>query len=628
MSKVNVSLCRPVLVICALLAMSLSAYSQQNFTTTAAFDELGQLERFDYPDGSYVTYEYDNEVGLASSITYHSGNTSFVFVEAIELNQSGLLSKVRTDGGEKSYSFDSLNQLVESKFVHNRVTRYLATGFTYNHRGSLKGLARSDPSVSGNLRFEYTEQGQLRTFGVDSKTATYRYDNQGNMTSISGFKTNKLSVPDYDSGGSAFDERNHNENWLYDGSGRVLKDDTRAYQYDLTGRLALVRDLTTGIPLESYLYDTEGRRVRKTDIKAGSVTYFVRDGTGIVVTERVESSGGPASIINYINHNGRIIGKISYVEGENEYEKTEIFNDYLGSPTVVIKGDQVFNYEYAPFGNQIGSSKNIGTQGYTGHEDDATLLTYMQARYNDSTSVRFLTPDPARAFGINLPVTMNLYEYVSNDPMNMVDPYGLVETGREWADRLAGESFSAGGEFKGYAYKGLSGFLGTADGISKVANYWVFGKKDELSSGDYFSAALNVTEILPAFKFAGLKNVGKIAGTTDDLAGALSITKGGIGPVLTGQAGEALAGITKIKKRIDSLTGKANYRIPDELTPTTLREIKNVSKLSLTGQLVDFLQWAQYKNLEFILEVRKTTKLSKPLQELVDNGVIILKRSL
>ena len=104
--------------------------------------------------------------------------------------------------------------------------------------------------------------------------------------------------------------------------------------------------------------------------------------------------------------------------------------------------------------------------------------------------------------------------------------------------------------------------------------------------------------------------------------------KGGLDPVQVGKAGERAAGIVSPKVRIPSLTGTAKYRIPDELTPTTLREVKNVRKLGLTRQIQDFLMYSRATGREFILEVRRETQISEPLQRLIDAGEITLRRSL
>ena len=95
-----------------------------------------------------------------------------------------------------------------------------------------------------------------------------------------------------------------------------------------------------------------------------------------------------------------------------------------------------------------------------------------------------------------------------------------------------------------------------------------------------------------------------------------------------GQAGEKLAGITRRKERIRSPTKTANFRVPDELTLTILREVKNVKRLGLTRQIRDFHIFSQQTNHTFILEVRRHTFISKPLQERIDAGDIVLRRSL
>jgi len=94
-----------------------------------------------------------------------------------------------------------------------------------------------------------------------------------------------------------------------------------------------------------------------------------------------------------------------------------------------------------------------------------------------------------------------------------------------------------------------------------------------------------------------------------------------------GRAGETIAGIVKNTKSIPSLTRTANYRIPDQWLKATklISEVKNVDRLSLTNQIKDFVAYAQLEGYTFELWVRETTKITKPLQELIDDGQIILR---
>lgn len=97
-----------------------------------------------------------------------------------------------------------------------------------------------------------------------------------------------------------------------------------------------------------------------------------------------------------------------------------------------------------------------------------------------------------------------------------------------------------------------------------------------------------------------------------------------------GAQGERDAGIVKNTRRIESATGKARYRIPDELNDTTLGEVKNVKKQGMTSQLQDFLSYAKTRNppLEFKLYVRPGTEIVGRLASLVQDGQVTLVRSL
>ncbi len=88
-----------------------------------------------------------------------------------------------------------------------------------------------------------------------------------------------------------------------------------------------------------------------------------------------------------------------------------------------------------PFGEELyaGVDGRLTTQGYTGdgvrqkftgYETDAeTVLNFAQARYQSTAQGRFTTPDTV-AGSIASPQTLNLYAYVSNNPLRYVDPTG------------------------------------------------------------------------------------------------------------------------------------------------------------------------------------------------------------
>ena len=97
-----------------------------------------------------------------------------------------------------------------------------------------------------------------------------------------------------------------------------------------------------------------------------------------------------------------------------------------------------------------------------------------------------------------------------------------------------------------------------------------------------------------------------------------------------GEAGELAAGIVKNTERITSSTGSAAYRIPDILDHANkvIGEVKNytTTTVSLTNQLKDDLAYAAANGYTVELRVRQGAQLTQSVQQLVNQGTIILVR--
>lgn len=99
-------------------------------------------------------------------------------------------------------------------------------------------------------------------------------------------------------------------------------------------------------------------------------------------------------------------------------------NDHLGTPKMLTAQDGkiVWQADYSPFGKvkvtQAWVDNPIRFPGQ--YHDQETGLYYNYFRYYDPEIGRYLTSDP-----IGLAGGINTYAYVSNNPINAVDPTGL-----------------------------------------------------------------------------------------------------------------------------------------------------------------------------------------------------------
>lgn len=106
---------------------------------------------------------------------------------------------------------------------------------------------------------------------------------------------------------------------------------------------------------------------------------------------------------------------------------------YYTSPqgTVLATADAAGNVlsmaDYRPYGVQVLGTPEAGP-GYTGHVNDPESgLVYMQARYYESSSGRFLSIDPA-GYVIGDAFSSNRYAYAKNNPIKNIDPDGRTVT--------------------------------------------------------------------------------------------------------------------------------------------------------------------------------------------------------
>jgi RHS repeat-associated protein len=301
----------------------------------------------------------------------------------------------------------------------------------YDSAGRLTSLSETMPSGVLSFAYERDANGQVTAendtrYGYDAlnrvtswydpsadSTTTYAYDANYNLTSVSvdGTQTRALS---YDAA-----DRIDSPGYVFDDDGNMTSDGTRTYAYDALNRLSQVTD-ATGTVIASYAYDFMNRRVSATD--ATGTTYFHYDGASPDVIAETDGSGHTIASYAY-ETSGRIHSMTR--GGETYYYHANAHGDVVALTDSA--GTVAASYRYDPWGRVLAASGTVANPyRYAGYRyDEPTGLYHLWNRYYSPSDFRFITKDlyPGET---RAPGTMNGYAYCLGDPVNAVDPSGLI----------------------------------------------------------------------------------------------------------------------------------------------------------------------------------------------------------
>lgn len=119
------------------------------------------------------------------------------------------------------------------------------------------------------------------------------------------------------------------------------------------------------------------------------------------------------------------MGMVGLAYGQQQGTVTYVYTDPQGTPLAEAdaQGNITKTFDYTPYGSSAMGAPPNGP-GYTGHvSDPETNLVYMQARYYDPVTGRFLSVDHVRPKPGDLNY-MNRYAYVGDNPIMRIDPSG------------------------------------------------------------------------------------------------------------------------------------------------------------------------------------------------------------
>jgi RHS repeat-associated protein len=386
------------------------------------YDALGGRTHFAVAGVLDVAYEYDVRNRLVE-ILGNGKATRFDYDAAGQRTNA-----VWPNGTHAAYVYDDAGQLLS--LIHGRANppgEPLAS-FTYAY--DLSGRRTNMVTLEGTNSYAYDARGQLTAVTYpDGISEAFAYDPVGNRTSLVQVASGGPAIETVYAYGPAnrllFSESAVETNvYVFDDAGRLVGQTvngvSRTYGYDFQSRMTSMGDADGA--LFAYAFDGEGNRVRQ-DLNGCLTTRFVYDGANAVV----EMNGSNEVVWAWVNGPGldQPVERIAFINGEARNQQV-IHADGLGSVSALTdeSGETVQTYAYAAFGGireQTGTDLNRVT--FTAREalGDSLGLFYYRHRVYDPHTGRFTSEDPMGFID-----GANRYVYCGNNPVNIVDPFGLA----------------------------------------------------------------------------------------------------------------------------------------------------------------------------------------------------------
>jgi RHS repeat-associated protein len=393
------------------------------WTNQFTYDTTRRIHSVTSPAGDF---DYDYQDSLPSTLVQMLllPNTSYITnvydenarVRGTFLNNS---SDVTLDAA--IYGYNQGNQRTGFTNAAGSYTQY-----TYDNIGQLRSSL--GPVSSENFAYFYDAAGNMSPKSNNAVWTTYNYDNKNELTNFNF----SVTIP-------------------YDGNGNVTALSCFTRTYDTENRLTFADNSCGGSPPPYYRFQYDGLdrlRTKSYFVPNGmggstlaSETLYIYDGMRVIQ----ERDANNVPVVSYTRGNdlsgslegaggiGGLLARSAGYSSGNFTSHAYYHADGNGNIAYMLDASQnmVASYRYDSFGNTISTNGTLASANVYRFSSKESVpvfdgvggkeLYYFGYRFYAPHLQRWLNRDPFGEAG-----GVNLYANVGNNPVNYIDPYGLV----------------------------------------------------------------------------------------------------------------------------------------------------------------------------------------------------------
>ncbi len=291
-------------------------------------------------------------------------------------------------------------------------------------------LTAETDTVNGDWsQYSYDNVGNLSSaqnwYGNASNGFSAGYDRYGNRWGESVTHTANGTGPNQSLSFNTTKNQINSAGFVYDAAGNLISDGAHSYQYDAENNLLQIDNGNTA----TFYYTAQNRR--DAVVNSAGVFRFGFDASGRRSTQWDNNSASVNQTQYYAA--GEAVAFWSAVDGNINFE----YHDWIGTARMRtdLNGNPATaaSFSSLPFGepNATGGA-DLDSAHFTGLDQDGSFsasslgLHHATFREYNSTLGRWMSPDPySGSYNLSNPQSFNRYSYVLNNPLALIDPFGL-----------------------------------------------------------------------------------------------------------------------------------------------------------------------------------------------------------